>query len=257
MMVRKVSNLGSWRYPEASERQFSRSVQSMVNDLVAMARKKLSPMKFDATDEEIDEAESDLEDYAALLLAGLFSTIPALAFTIYKFNSSQFLSIAKKNGGAKNVSVIMLEALGSNGQESWYREKSNQWRSMTEASLRKLANDIINDWSNNVRFENFSEKNKSEVEKVIEQRYKVYTGWSVNRSRGIVTTWNSLLMKQRLKDARVTHYFWHGKLDERERLQHLLWEDKRIAIESDHPFPGEPYGCRCWATPDFTTKKGN
>ena len=62
-----------------------------------------------------------------------------------------------------------------------------------------------------------------------------------------------VLMRQRLYDSKVTHYFWHGMLDDRERLQHVQWEGKRIALDSEHDFPGEPFGCRCWAIPDWNS----
>lgn len=248
----KVKGIVSqWRYPEASERQLGRSLSTFAGQLVVFARDQLDRMKFDASAEEIDDAEQSLEDYAALLIAALIQALPALALQVYKFNSKQFVDVAKASGGGKNQTVILLMALGANASESWYREKEKSWISLTEAAYRKLANDIISDWSNTVRLENAKGKGREYIDDVIEQRYKVYTGWSVNRSRGIVATWNSLLMRARLDDAGVTHYFWHGKLDERERLKHLRWEGKRIAVDSDHVFPGEEYGCRCWAVPDF------
>lgn len=244
-----------WRYPEASERGLTRSLQEFSRDLVVFAREKLSSMRFDASDADINQAEHDLESYAYELIATLSAGLPALALAIYKFNSKQFVSMAKSTGGKKIPYVIMLDSLGPLANEMWYQEKSDQWMSLTDASFRKLANDIISDWSVNLRNLNLHNAKSKEVNELIEQRYKVYTGWSANRARGIVSTWNSLLMRQRLDDAGVTHYFWHGKLDERERLQHLKWEGKRIEIDSDHVFPGEPYGCRCWAVPDFTTVK--
>lgn len=240
-----------WRYPEASERELSRSLATFAGELIVFARDQLDKMKFDASADDIDQAESDLEDYAAYLIAGLMALLPSLALKIYRFNSQQFIDVAKSAGGKKNPVVVLLVALGYNANEPWYREKEDNWLSLTEASYRKLANDIIADWSNTVRMENAKGKSREYIDDVIEQRYKVYTGWTVNRSRGIVATWNSLLMRARLEDSGVTHYFWHGKLDERERLKHLSWENKRIAINSDHVFPGEEYGCRCWATPDF------
>lgn len=253
MKVKRI--VKQWRYPEASERQLSRSLTQFASDLVVYARDQLDTMRFDATDQEIDNAEKSLEDYAAELLESLVMALPAFAYQIYKFNSQQWLDVAKSAGGKKNQSVIWLIAFGANGQEPWYQEKESQWLSLTEASYRKLANDIISDWSQNVRLANIKAKGREYVDEVIEQRYKVYTGWTVNRSRGIVATWNSLLMRQRLEDAGVTHYLWRGKLDERERLKHLRWEGKRIGVESDHVFPGEEYGCRCWAEPDFEGKE--
>ncbi|UGO53094.1 putative head morphogenesis protein [Klebsiella phage vB_KaeD_HazelMika] len=251
MKVKRI--VKAWRYPEASERQLGRSLSEFASDLVVFARDKLDGMRFDASDAEINNAEKELEDYAAELLASLAMALPALALQIYKFNSKQWYLVAVSAGGAKNEAVALLDLLGASANETWYQEKQQQWLSLTEASYRKLANDIIADWSHNVRRANIQAKGRDYVDEVIEQRYKVYTGWSYNRSRGIVATWNSILMRQRLDDAGVTHYLWRGKLDERERLKHLRWEGKRIGVDSDHIFPGEEYGCRCWAEPDFTT----
>lgn len=251
MKVKRI--VKDWRYPEASERGLSRSLQEFTRDLIVYARDKLDGMKFDATDQEISDAEQDLTDYALLLLAPLLATLPALAYQIYKFNSAQWLLVAISAGGKSNQSVRMLELLGANGSEPWYQEKRSQWISLTEASYLKLARDIVSDWSTNVRTANAQEKSRSFIDEVIANRYKVYTGWTVNRSRGIVATWTSILMRQRLNDAGVTHYIWRGKLDERERLKHLQWEGKIIGLDTDHVFPGEEYGCRCWAEPYFST----
>lgn len=250
MKVKRI--VKDWRYPEASERELTRSLQEFTRDLIVYARGKLDGIRFDATNEEIKDAEQDLSDYAMFLLAGLITAIPALALQIYKFNSRQWLLVAISAGGKKNRAVEILDKIGANGAEPWYFEKRKQWISTAEASYLKLSRDIISDWSSNVRLASLKEKSRSYVDEVIEQRYKVYTGWTVNRSRGIVANWNSVLMRQRIKDAGVTHYLWRGKLDERERLKHLRWEGKRIGVNTDHVFPGEEWGCRCWPEPDFS-----
>lgn len=255
MKVKRL--IKQWRYPEASERSLGRSLQDFATSLTVFARDQLDNMRFDAIDAQINDAEKSLEDYAEDLLAGLIMALPAFALQIYRFNKRQFIDVAKSAGGKSNTYVIYLEAMGERLWESWYQEKERNWISLTEASFRKLARDIISDWSTNVRMANIKAKGRDYVDDVIEQRYKVYTGWSVNRSRGIVSTWNSLLMRQRLDDAGVTFYIWRGKLDERERLKHLRWEGKRIAVDSDHVFPGEEYGCRCWAEPDFEGKEND
>ena len=55
-----------WRYPEMSERAMSRSLQDVAARLTEKMRDELKPMKFDATDEEIDQAERSLLDYVEL-----------------------------------------------------------------------------------------------------------------------------------------------------------------------------------------------
>ena len=51
MIVKGV--VKQWRFPEASERQFSRSIQEAIRELVVLMRKRTKAMKFDATDNEI------------------------------------------------------------------------------------------------------------------------------------------------------------------------------------------------------------
>lgn len=245
-----------WRFPEASERDLARSIQEGIKDLVVLMRSKTHAMKFDASDQEIDSAESEISDYAIGIIAGIIAALPAVARKIYKFNSKQWLDVAKSSGGAKNPAVILLIAFGATGSESWYKTLYGQWEGLTAASLQKLFGNIISDWSTNVRNANFTGKRQSQVNELAEKRFAVYSAWGNNRASNMVGAWNSRLMRQRLADAEVTHYFWHGMLDDRERLQHILWEGKRIALDEIHDFPGEPFGCRCWAIPDFK-KRGD
>ena len=240
-----------WRFPEASERELARDIKRAVSKLVDLMRRKTHAMKFDATDQEITDAQTEIEDYAKSLVAALIGLLPALALTVYKFNSRQWVNVAKSSGGAKNPAVILLIAAGATQSEPWYQESREQWESMSAEAFNKLFTNIIQDWAGNVRQANFTDKTTAQVNELAEKRFAVYSSWASNRATGIIGSWNSRLMRQRLKDANVTHYFWHGMLDERERLQHLQWEGKRIALNAIHDFPGEPYGCRCWAIPDF------
>ena len=97
-----------WRFPEASERQFSRSIQEAIRDLVVLMRKRTKAMKFDATDNEINSAEDEINSLATDLIAGIVSTLPAIALTIYKFNAKQFINVAKSTGGKDNTAVIVF-----------------------------------------------------------------------------------------------------------------------------------------------------
>ena len=243
-----------WRFPDASERQLRRSIQEAIKDLVVLMRSKTKSMKFDATNEEINSAEDEISNLAENLIQSIVAMLPSLAMTIYKFNSKQFINIAKSTGGKSNAAVIVLIAVGANAQEDWYRTLYGQWHGLTVTSLQKLFGNIVADWSTNIRNANFRGDSDKQVNDLAEKRFAVYSSWGKTRSENIVGAWNSRLMRQRLYDAKVTHYFWHGMLDDRERLQHVQWEGKRIALDAIHDFPGEPWGCRCWAIPDWKTK---
>lgn len=240
-----------WRFPEASERGLSRSIREAVRDLVVFMRSKTRSMKFDATDQEISTAEQEIKDFAKDLALSLIGLLPALAATVYKFNAKQFINVAKSTGGAANPTVILLIAVGANQGESWYQKLYGEWHTMSADSFDKLFTNIIQDWAANVRQANFTGKNYEQVNEIAERRFAVYSSWAGNRATGIVGSWNSRLMRQRLYDAGVNSYYWHGMLDERERLKHLRWEGKEIDLNDIHPFPGEEYGCRCWAIPKW------
>lgn len=240
-----------WRFPEASERGLSRSIREAVRDLVVFMRSKTRSMKFDATDQEISTAEQEIKDFAKELALSLIGLLPALAATVYKFNAKQFINVAKSTGGAANPTVILLIAVGANQGESWYQKLYGEWHTMSADSFDKLFTNIIQDWATSVRQANFTGKNSEQVNEIAERRFAVYSSWAGNRATGIVGSWNSRLMRQRLYDAGVNSYYWHGMLDERERLKHLRWEGKEIDLNDIHPFPGEEYGCRCWAIPKW------
>lgn len=242
-----------WRYPEMSERGMSRSLQDVAARLTERMRDELKPMKFDATDEEIDQVERSLLDYVESLIAPIIGSLSSVALTIYKFNSKQWLRIARNAGGKKNQAVMLLALIGPIAAESWYSGQYNLWRSQVTTSIRKFAANMVTDFTDKLRTASGQGKSKDFVVELAKERFGIYRNWAKNRASGIVGTWNSRLMRQRIKDAGVSHYFWRGVMDLREREKHVRWEGKRIAVDSDHVFPGEEYNCRCWAVPDFST----
>lgn len=246
-----------WRFPDSSEKQLSVMLQSGVRDLVKRLRDRTKSMKFDASSEEINTAESDAESLADQLVSAIVAALPALALQIYRFNRKQWVIVAISAGGKDNLSVRLLQALEDNYVEAWENELRLQWQDMAEQSVRQLFGNIIADWSSKIRQGNFSSQTDGQVKEMAEQRFVVYRGWAKNRASGIVGAWNSRLMRQRLQDAGVSHYFWRGIMDDRERPKHVSWEGKRISLDDIHVFPGEEYGCRCWAVPDFSTNQEN
>lgn len=253
MKVKRI--IKQWRYPEASENYLARQTSELVGEIVKRLEANTKLMKFDATDSEVSQGESDASTFSDFLLMALIALLPTLARTVYRFNSKQWLLIASYYGGKDNDSVVLLKARGAEGKEEWYNKKYELWRSASEATIRKLTRDIVADWSATVRAESLKGTAEKEVTEILKARYKVYTSWANNRARGVVHSWNSILMRQRLDDAGVRFYIWRGVLDERERIQHVLWEGKRIGMSTNHVFPGEPYGCRCWAQPDFSKEE--
>lgn len=173
-MSQNKRNIPVWRYPEATERELSRSIQKAVRDLVVFMRQKTRAMKFDATEREITTAEEEISSYSNELVAALIGLLPSIAYAIYKFNSKEFLKIAKKTGGNTNAAVLLLIVVGANRQEGWYNQLYGEWSGMTELSLNKLFTNIVNDWSGNIRQANFTNKSTTQVNELSEKRFVVY-----------------------------------------------------------------------------------
>lgn len=240
-----------WRYPEASERDFSRSLQGAVSQLIDHLRRKTRSIKFDDISDEINQAEQENDDLTEELIAALIALLPMLALNIYRFNSKQWIMLAASIGGRNNPAVRTLDLLGATAGEDWYQPLRNAWIDLARQSVRKLMSNITSDWLTTVRTATLAMKNQEQVETLVDQRFKVYHSWGKNRASGVIGTWNSRLMRQRIIDSGVRFYIWRGVMDEREREKHVKLEGRKIAIDADHIFPGEEYNCRCWAVPYF------
>lgn len=245
MKVKKI--VSPWRYPESSERGLHRALDEAVSKSVKILDRRLKQVKFDAEDDEDDDS---LEDEIIAIFLAIALTLRKRARTIYLFNSQQFLLMALSSGGERNPAVMDLNLNGAKEAESWYAAKRDSWQDQAQNSLVKMARDIVADWRTNVTTQILKDATSQEATEVIRGRYAIYGSWSKNRATGIIGTFNSMLMRQRLKDAGVSKYIWRGKMDARERASHVALEGK-IRVFSAFPFPGEEYGCRCWAVPDW------
>lgn len=236
-----------WKYPQTIESQVNRNLSIAVTELISAMRESATRLKID-TAEELEEEDGYLDGIIAALVASFISTIPAIGAAIYRYNSSQFLVLAIKTGGRSNPSVLDLEVNGINGDEPWYNDDLNQWIYTTNKSAIKLLNNIKDDFLQTAAtIQNGDYVNLSD-------RYKVYRKRTANIASGIVSSLNSTLMRRRLNDAGVSRYIWHGVLDERERLTHIKKEGVSFALDGDDFFPGQEYGCRCWAVPDWQSQ---
>ena len=236
-----------WKYPQTIESQVNRNLSIAVTELISAMKESATRLKID-TAEELEEEDGYLDGIIAALVASFISTIPAIGAAIYRYNSSQFLILAIKTGGRSNPSVLDLEVNGINGDEPWYDDDLNQWIYTTNKSAIKLLNNIKDDFLQTAAtIQNGDYVNLSD-------RYKVYRKRTANIASGIVSSLNSTLMRRRLDDAGVSRYIWHGMLDERERLTHIKKEGVSFALDGDDFFPGQEYGCRCWAVPDWQSQ---
>lgn len=255
MKVSKV--IPDWRFPEASERELSRRLQEATSQAVEKMRDSTARLKFDATDEEIKQQEEDLQlDVIAIFLA-VAAILPRIGRSIYQFNSTQWLAIAIASGGEDDQSVSLLRQTGAVGAEPWFAERSKLWETTAQNSVVKLANDIVQDWSGNMRLMAMKDATRKAVDEKASERYPIYGSWSKNRASGIIGSFNAMLMRQRLKDANVSKYIWKGKMDERERPTHVALQNAVRELNGPGIFPGEEYNCRCWAIPYWPSKIGD
>jgi uncharacterized protein with gpF-like domain len=222
-------------------------------DAIEVLKRNTAKLKFDATDDEIQSQEDESEAEVIAIFLALVASLSSLGFAIYKFNTQQFLLMALSTGGADNPSVALLNQTGATGSEPWLYEDLKMWQTTSQNSMIKIARDIVADWSTQVRLAVARESDDIQVSDILKGRYSTYKSWSANRASGIVSTFNSRLMRQRLKDANVSRYIWRGKMDDRERESHIALQNKSRTPDQ-FPFPGEEYNCRCWAIPDWKTR---
>lgn len=68
---------------------------------------------------------------------------------------------------------------------------------------------------------------------------------------GIIRQFNGKLNARRQQALGVSHYIWRSQDDNRVRSTHVARDDQVFSWDEPLPggFPGEDFGCRCWAEP--------
>lgn len=215
----------------------------------------------DMTESDVEKALNDLavditENNADVeaAIAAFMLLVYGFAVSAYKYHTRQFIRMAKQTGGANNRSVILLiGGVYGNMNERWFNSKYITWRSLIEASVRKFAYNVLDDWEVQQRLNELREQ--AETRAQIRKRLRKYKAWAKNRASGFVGSWYSVLMYQRVVDAGVTHYIWRTQEDNRVRPEHAKLNMKRISLAIKHIFPGHEYNCRCLAQPDWETEQ--
>ncbi|EKL2214130.1 minor capsid protein [Salmonella enterica] len=203
----------------------------------------------------LDELAADITENNAdveAAIAAFMTLVFGFAVSAYKYHTRQFIRMAKQTGGTNNRYVILLigGAYG-NMNEPWFNSKYITWRSLIEASVRKFAYNVLDDWEVQQKLNELREQQETKAQ--IRKRLQKYKSWAKNRAAGFVGSWYSVLMYQRVVDAGVTHYIWRTQQDNRVRPEHAKLNMKRIALIAKHIFPGQEYNCRCYAIPDWRT----
>lgn len=237
-----------WKYPQTIENQVNRNLSVAVTELISAMKESATRLKID-TAEELEQEDNYLDAIIAALISSVVATLPAIGASIYRYNSSQFLVLAIKTGGGSVQSVMDLRLNGINGDEDWYQSDLNQWLYTSNKSIDKLLNNIKDDFIQSASIIQSGDYLK------INERYKIYRKRTANIASGITSSINSTFMRRRLQDAGVSHYIWHGMLDERERMTHFKKEGLSFRLGGNDFFPGQEYGCRCWAVPDWESVK--
>lgn len=237
-----------WTYPQTIENQINRNLSVAVTELMSAMKESATRMRIDSA-EELQQEDNYLDTIIAALIASVVATLPAIGAAIYRHNSAKFLVLAMKTGGKSFPSVLDLQVNGINGTESWYREEMNQWIFTTRKSASKLLNNIKDD------FIQTASQIQTGDHANLNDKYKIYRKRTANIASGITASLNSTLMRKRLEDAGVSEYIWHGMLDDRERLTHIAKEGKSFDLNGTDFFPGQEYGCRCWAVPNWESAK--
>ena len=239
-----------WMYPQAQENQLNRILSMATTEMISAMRAASVRLKRDSA-EDVEREEGELDGIIEALVASVVSALPAIGFAIYKYNTSQFLKVARNSGARNNAYIILLGTMEpSQADEVWISARNN-WLIQSRLSSRKLLNNIKDDFiQRKLQEESGITPTHSDAE-----RYRVYRNKTANIAAAITSSLNSSLMRKRLEDAGVTSYFWHGMLDERERPSHIAREGKEYPFNSTDVFPGQEWGCRCWAVPNWSKQE--
>lgn len=173
--------------------------------------------------------------------------IPSYTKTVYEINQDFLKSVQ-----SVSVPPELTAQMTHNIAKAWGQNLDLYIKKWTEKNILKLREEI----ATNV----YQGKRAESLEKTIQKNY----GVSRRKAKFLARQETSLLMSQvrqeRFKDAGITKYMWIGVMDERERHDHKLLEDKIFTWDNPpitnlatgaRNHPGEDYNCRCIARPIY------
>lgn len=237
-----IKKPGVWLYPHAYELEYVRQLKN----LAKMAGKELERRLFSRAD-----ADDDAPDYVSMrqevaVAESLVMTqtetlvyaVKKAADMVNRFNEMQHLRVLKRVYGAD---IYKPEPFIGQMLDMWITENV------------RLINSIPSQYFDGVRAmiaaAAANGTNAAELTNQIRSSY----GQPISRAELIATDQigklNGQLMRARQQNIGVGKYRWRGKLDDRERDEHVRREGKVFSWDSppSDGHPGQAIRCRCHA----------
>lgn len=244
----QTKRLKAWLYPAAAEREYVKLLDDYAKELQNDVLKSMS-MRQDAEDDEKDTNAEEIAILLSLVMGVTLNTKSKLEYILAKiesvfkkvvaFNYTQFAGIIKSAYGVEHVKK----------REPWIDDILKQW-SLINAELisgmgidfqRKIAGIVSGAVTNGSSIEDV----RKQILKVIDMPIKRAELIAVDQVQKL----NGQLMRERQERLGVKQYKWRGRLDARERPEHVAREGKIYSWDNP-PYDGHPsvpIRCRCWA----------
>lgn len=245
------------RFPRTVELAYLADLRHMLWAVEQQVKSRLFPLLPELARRGQDLRRSDaVPEPLGGVMAGLRNGAKAV------FTDPRIEAVAEKAGHA--TSEAQRRALGQQIQtalgiqvplndpklgdrlRSWTTENVALISDMPEEMLNQIERRTLAGISAGDRWE--------EIAADLEDRLGIAEDRAALIARDQVGKFYGAVQQARQEDLGLTHYFWRGTLDNRERDEHVLREGERFAWDDapEDGHPGEPINCRCTADPDFT-----
>ena len=237
----QTKRLKAWLYPVAIEREYQRLIGDYAKELQSATYKALN-MRQDASDDdyktilnEVMGIASSVGRYADIVIKKLYE----LAEKIAGFNRLQFFAVIKSGYG--------LDVFAP--KEPWLEEALKEWSKINAELIKDIGVDYQRRIAGQVSAAISNGTDVDTLKKQIMQTINMPASRAELIAVDQTQKLNAQLTRERQTRIGITKYRWRGRLDARERPEHLLREGKIYSWDKPphDGHAGVPIRCRCWA----------
>lgn len=248
------------RYPINLERSYSKALVKLVNELSDVVF-----YEYDANISRIIKERTDglYNDSAADAIKAVLDRIKGLSLGI--FNNKATKNVARKHVNAVNTTSKaqthkQMRAAGINPfeNEPWLQEYLHAKVNENVSYIKSISSAYTDKVEQIVMRGVTSGKSTKEIRDELLKE----TDATRNRAEFIARDQTGTIMGQitakRHKSAGIPGFMWSDSGDNKVRPSHVERNGKYYSYDDpDAPIPGEEYGCRCVAIPEFDESKFN
>lgn len=246
-----------WRYPISFERQYSKELVALVNQMDKSTRENtqdiidfINKNRIDTVGDILDTIANKIKQNYYILVTRDFleRKIKQMLDTVNNFNMNEFRQSLKSTIG---VDIYQSEPKLEELTELWVQENINLITSLENQYFDRLKN-IISDAIQNGTLTTNVTKQIQELAGVSKRRAQLIATDQIGKLNGNLTQY-------RQTKAGIDEYIWRTAGDSRVRPAHSLRNGKRFKWSNPPPdgHPGIAIRCRCVAIPVIDLEKLN